>query len=180
MKLRTVWGGLLIAGAALVLTETSVLAAVKPQVVSPSSDQPTSSHSMRDVPAAAVDPSKTDTDNGAGNNCDPGYGRGNQARFPNDDTTAPACASSGAAASRAGAAAASAATSGTNGAHSGAGLTGVGAVAAAVTGAVGSAGQGVEGIALASTGSPVVPLVAGLVLLFAGAFFLLRRAPSVS
>src|SRR5579859_112294 len=35
----------------------------------------------RDVPGAAVDPSKKDHDNGVGNNCDPGFGEGNQARF---------------------------------------------------------------------------------------------------
>src|SRR5579859_3977686 len=35
----------------------------------------------RDVPGAAVDPSKKDHDNGVGNNCDPGFGKGNQDRF---------------------------------------------------------------------------------------------------
>ena len=41
----------------------------------------TSRGSDRDVRGAAVDPSKKDFDNGAGNNCDPGFGRGNQAKF---------------------------------------------------------------------------------------------------
>ena len=40
-----------------------------------------------DVPGAACDPSKTDRDNGVGNNCDPGYGQGNQAKFPPDEAS---------------------------------------------------------------------------------------------
>ncbi len=40
-----------------------------------------------DVPGAACDPSKTDHDNGIGNNCDPGYGRGNQVKFAPDEKT---------------------------------------------------------------------------------------------
>src|SRR5579859_4732717 len=39
----------------------------------------------RDVPGAAVDPSKKDHDNGVGNNCDPGFGKGNQAKFGTAD-----------------------------------------------------------------------------------------------
>jgi hypothetical protein len=46
-----------------------------------------SSTSKCDVPGAACDPSKSDHDNGVGNNCDPGYGEGNQAKFAPDETT---------------------------------------------------------------------------------------------
>ncbi len=40
-----------------------------------------------DVPGASCDPSKTDHDNGVGNNCDPGYGRGNQRKMPPDEAS---------------------------------------------------------------------------------------------
>lgn len=52
-----------------------------------STPQPTGSASRCDVPGKACDPSKTDHDNGVGNNCDPGYGQGNQAKYPPDEST---------------------------------------------------------------------------------------------
>ena len=53
------------------------------------------SGSTCDVPGRACDPSKTDHDNGVGNNCDPGYGQGNQAKFPPDETATSCRSTSG-------------------------------------------------------------------------------------
>lgn len=44
-----------------------------------------------DVPGTVCDPSKSDHDNGVGNNCDPGFGRGNQTRFAPDEKTTTGC-----------------------------------------------------------------------------------------
>lgn len=81
----TLAGAAAIAG--LFLLAPAVLAASHPSVradANPSSGQPasaTGSTTDRDVPGASVDPSKKDHDNGVGNNCDPGFGKGNQAKF---------------------------------------------------------------------------------------------------
>lgn len=44
-----------------------------------------------DVPGRSCDPSKTDHDNGVGNRCDPGWGRGNQAKQPKPDEVITGC-----------------------------------------------------------------------------------------
>lgn len=53
--------------------------------------QASSTSSGCDVPGKSCDPTARGgtekTDNGVGNNCDPGYGRGNQAKFPPDEST---------------------------------------------------------------------------------------------
>jgi chemotaxis protein histidine kinase CheA len=69
--------------------------------------QPTSSHKVMatttSTPTTSAkpgadnpsgnDPSKKDHDNGVGNNCDPGYGEGNQAKMPPDEPTPTTCGS---------------------------------------------------------------------------------------
>ena len=60
---------------------------------SPAAPAASQSTADRDVLGAAFDPSKKDHDNGVGNNCDPGWGRGNQARFPNQAGDSTGCRS---------------------------------------------------------------------------------------
>jgi hypothetical protein len=149
-----------------------------------------------DVPGKACDPSKTDHDNGIGNNCDPGYGRGNQAKFPPDETTT-SCRTKPAAetdevenqnttvaaeqkteAVSPGAApgATTAAPASTNGVAGGSvlGETET-APGGGVAGETASRGNATQGGVLAATGLPILSAIFGLGLLLFGGFAALRR-----
>jgi hypothetical protein len=156
-----------------------------------------------DVPGQACDPSKTDHDNGIGNNCDPGYGRGNQAKFPPDETTTgcrtkPAAETGqvenqnttvqteqksespspggGPGATTAAPAATTVAPANTNGAGGGAvlGETQT-APSGGVAGETASRGNAAQGGVLAATGLPILGALVGLGLLMFGGIAYLRR-----
>ena len=80
----------ILAAAGSLLISTGAMAYGKHSPAAPAASQSTAD---RDVLGAAFDPSKKDHDNGVGNNCDPGWGRGNQARFPNQAGDSTGCRS---------------------------------------------------------------------------------------
>jgi LPXTG-motif cell wall-anchored protein len=153
-----------LAGAVLALTASAASAAGTPRPVVRQSDR--SPHG-RDVRGAAAG-SRAPSDHGAGNPCDPGHSHANPANIRADAAVPQGCAT---ASVRPAANNANARTSAGSPPARRANVSSSG-----LNAGVSAAGQAVQGAALASTGgSPVYPLVAGMVLLLGGGGLLLAR-----
>jgi hypothetical protein len=173
-----------VAAAGVLMLSNAVFAADRHAAGAAQASSSVSTSSDRDVPGAAVDPSHKDRDHGVGNNCDPGWGRGNQADFPNQSGDSAGCGTTAAGAGQAAqsgqveAASATASAAPAPGAAAAAGraVTGPAGSSAAAGGVLAETATAAQGAVLAATGLPLgLGLIGGLLALTGGLLARIRR-----